>query len=74
MWPATGDLYGGGKFCGAVKRGEPAPEALADSAGGIMPDTVRDRVRDRWRASGLSQAELPFATGKTHEASQLTPD
>lgn len=38
-------------------------DALADYAGGIMPDAVRDQVRGRWRASGLRQDQLAQRAG-----------
>ena len=38
-------------------------DAWADYAGGIMPDAVRDQVRDRWRASGLRQDQLAERAG-----------
>jgi hypothetical protein len=40
-----------------------APDPLADYGGGIMPELVRDQVRDRWRASGLRQDQVAERAG-----------
>lgn len=50
------------EFSGAIKEAAPA-DPWADYAGGIMSDTVRDQVRDRWRASGLRQDQLAERIG-----------
>ena len=64
-WPTPSlrlEASGPGAFSHQYARAREA-DPWADYAGGIVPVPARDQVRDRWRASGLTQDQVAHRAG-----------